>query len=140
MDELETIKEMLGLGDGASTADVVSAIDELKKKLADSQKRVSDVEAESAEHKKALDEHKEKAADAFVDRLTKDGKVAHKDEETLKAARAMYLSNPEQTERIYASMTPIVPAEGKETVLAGRVPVGACSNMSLADFYSKENF
>ena len=139
--EMETVKEMLGLGADATPADIAAAIAELKKKSEALQQRVDEVVAESTEKEKELNEHKEAAADGFIDRLKQDGKVSPKDEETLKAAREMYLSNPARTERIYAAMQPICPAAGKETLQAGRVPMGAdVASMSLADFYSKENF
>ena len=97
---------------------ISAAIAALKKKSADERKRIEEVEAESNEHKKALTEHKEKAADGFVERLRKGGKVSPKDEETLKAAREMYIENPERTERIYAAMQPICPTEtGKDALL-----------------------
>lgn len=139
--DMETVKKMLGLDADASPADVAAAIAALKKKSADGQKRIDEVEAECNEHKKALAEHKEKAADGFIDRLKKAGKVAHKDEETLKAARAMYIENPERTERIYAAMQPICPAMGEE-VHAGRVPNEGSNYEStcLADYYDKMDF
>lgn len=140
--DMETVKKMLGLGADATPADVAAAIAALKKKGAEGQKRIEEVEAECNEHKKALHEHKEKAADGFIDRLRKSGKVAHKDEETLKAAREMYMENPERTERIYAAMQPICPAEdgGGDKVQANRVPSGDAAKMSVADFYANMDF
>ena len=134
--DMETVKKMLGLDDDATPAEVAAAIAALKKKSEAGQKRIEEVEAECNEHKKALQEHKEKAADGFIERLRKGGKVAHKDEETLKAAREMYMENPERTERIYAAIQPICPPEEGEgdKVHANRVPSGG-NNMSLADFY-----
>ncbi len=140
--DMETVKKMLGLGADATPADVAAAIAALKKKGADGQKRIEEVEAECNEHKKALQEHKEKAADGFIERLRKSGKVAHKDEETLKAAREMYMENPERTERIYAAMQPICPAEDGDgdKVQANRVLSGDSSKMSVADFYANMDF
>lgn len=140
--DMETVKKQLGLDADATPADVAAAIAALKKKSEAGQKRIEEVEAECNEHKKALQEHKEKAADGFVDRLRKGGKVSPQDEETLKAAREMYIDNPERTERIYAAMQPICPAMGADDVQAGRVPQsgGDYANMSLADFYAKEDF
>jgi hypothetical protein len=132
---------MLGLDDDATTAEVAAAIAALKKKQGDGQKRLEEVEAECNEHKKALAEHKEKAADGFINRLKKGGKVSPKDEETLKAARDMYIENPERTERIYAAMQPICPTEDwADEVQAGRVPSGDASKMSVADFYAGMDF
>lgn len=140
--DMETVKKQLGLGADATPADVAAAIAALKKKSEAGQKRIEEVEAECNEHKKALQEHKEKAADGFVDRLRKGGKVSPQDEDTLKAAREMYIDNPERTERIYAAMQPICPTVGADDVQAGRVPQsgGDYANMSLADFYAKEDF
>lgn len=140
--DMETVKKMLGLGADATPADVAAAIAALKKKGEDGQKRIEEVEAECNEHKKALQEHKEKAADGFIERLRKGGKVAQKDEETLKAARELYMENPERTERIYAAMKPICPAEDVEgeMVQAKRVPSGDGSKMSVADFYANMDF
>lgn len=140
--DMETVKKQLGLDADATPADVAAAIAALKKKSEAGQKRIEEVEAECNEHKKALQEHKEKAADGFVDRLRKGGKVSPQDEETLKAAREMYIDNPERTERIYAAMQPICPKVGADDVQAGRVPQsgGDYANMSLADFYAKEDF
>lgn len=140
--DMETVKKQLGLGADATPADIAAAIAALKKKSEAGQKRIEEVEAECNEHKKALHEHKEKAADGFIDRLRKSGKVAHKDEETLKAAREMYIENPERTERIYAAMQPICPAEDGEgdKVQANRVPSGDASKMSVADFYATMDF
>lgn len=140
--DMETVKKMLGLGADATPADVAAAIAALKKKSEAGQKRIEEVEAECNEHKKALQEHKEKAADGFIERLRKGGKVAQKDEETLKAAREMYMENPERTERIYAAMQPICPPEDGEgdKVHANRVPSGDTSKMSVADFYAGMDF
>lgn len=140
--DMETVKKQLGLGADATPADVAAAIAALKKKSEAGQKRIEEVEAECNEHKKALQEHKEKAADGFIERLRKGGKVAHKDEETLKAAREMYMENPERTERIYAAMQPICPPEEGEgdKVQANRVPSGDATKMSVADFYAGMDF
>lgn len=138
-DQLEELKKALGLAESATVADVFRAVDELKMKLDEAQKRAAEVEAENAENKKELEEHKEAAADSFVDRLKQDGKVNPKDEETLKAARAMYMQNPKNTERIYASMQRIVPAEGKEQVLAGKVLADGKA-VTLADVYATYKF
>lgn len=135
--DMETVTELLGLGADATPADIAAAVAELKKKLAELQETVDKVQAESNEHKKELEQHKEKAADGFVERLKKDGKVSPQDDETLKAAREMYLQSPEKTERIYASMKPVCPVVGKEEVHAGRVPVTDYETKSLADFYNE---
>lgn len=141
-DQLDEIKEALGLSDSASVADVKIAIVELKKKLDEAEKHSAAVEAENAENKKELEEHKEAAADSFVNRLQQDGKVNPKDEETLKAARSMYMQNPKNTELIYASMPRIVPAEGEEKVLAGKVlSEGKSFKLTtLADVYATYKF
>ncbi len=140
--DMETVKKQLGLGADATPAEVAAAIAALKKKSEAGQKRIEEVEAECNEHKKALQEHKERAADGFIERLRKGGKVAHKDEETLKAAREMYMENPERTERIYAAMQPICPPEEGEgeRVQANRVPSGDAAKMSVADFYANMDF
>ena len=140
--DMETVKKQLGLDADATPADVAAAIAALKKKSEAGQKRIEEVEAECNEHKKALQEHKEKAADGFIERLRKGGKVAQKDEETLKAAREMYMENPERTERIYAAMQPICPPEEGEgdMVQANRVPSGDTAKMSVADFYAGMDF
>lgn len=140
--EMETIKKMLGLDADATPADVAAAISALKKQGEAERKRMEEVNAECKEHKKALAEHKERAAEGFIDRLKKGGKVSPQDEETLKAAREMYMENPERTERIYAAMKPICPvADETDEVKAGRVPEGQTfATMSLADCYGSMEF
>lgn len=140
---METIKKMLGLGADATPADIAAAISALQKKGAAGQKRIEEVEAECNEHKKALDKHKEKSADSFIERLKYSGKVKPHDEETLKAAREMYMNAPEQTERIYASMQAVAPSidAEDEDIRANRVPEGCqLSDMSLEDCYAGMNF
>lgn len=142
-DDMETIKQKLGLAPDATPADVAAAIDALMKKCDDGKKRIEEVEAENNEHKETIKKHKETAADAFVKKLRKEGKVAHHDEETLKAAREAYLENPERTELIYASFEPIVPTEEKdEKLLANRItePERGYAEMSIADCYATINF
>ena len=141
-DDMESIKKMLGLEPGATTADIAAAIEALKKVGDDSKKRIEEVEAECTQHKEQIKKHKESAADGFIDRLKRDGKVAPKDEETLKAAREVYMDSPELAERIYAAIAPIVPAEPKtEAVHANKVPDGhGYANMSIADCYATIDF
>ena len=143
-DDMETIKTKLGLEPDATPADVAAAIDALVKKCDDGKKRIEEVEAENHEHKETIKKHKETAADAFVKKLRKDGKVSPHDEETLKAAREAYLENPERTELIYASIKPIVPADDEkdEDLLANRItnPEPGYADMSIADCYATINF
>jgi phage I-like protein len=142
-DDMETIKTKLGLAPDATPADVAAAIDALMKKCDDGKKRIEEVEAENHEHKETIKKHKESAADAFVKKLRKEGKVSPHDEETLKAAREAYLENPERTELIYASFEPIVPTEEKdEKLLANRItePERVYAEMSIADCYATINF
>lgn len=137
---METIKKKLGLPPEATSADIAAAIDALTKKCADSKKRIDEVEAENVQHKTTIQKHKEKAADGFLERLKKDGKVSHHDEETLKAAREAYLENPERTERIYAAMQPIIQTDKDEELKANRVPGHGYADMSIADCYATINF
>lgn len=140
--QMETIKKELGLPPEATAADIAAAIAKLKKSGDESKKRIEEVEAECSKHKEEIKKHKETAANGFVERLKKDGKVSPKDEETLKAAREAYLENPERTERIYASMQPIIPAQHDDELLqANKVPTGGdYANMSIADCYANINF
>lgn len=140
---METIKKKLGLAPDATPEDVAAAIDALTQKCADGKKRVEEVEAECAKHKDEVKKHKEKAADGFIERLKKSGKVRLHDEDTLKAAREAYLDNPERTECIYASVAPIVPAkEGDENLLANKLtePGRGYADMSIADCYATIKF
>jgi hypothetical protein len=140
--DMENIKKKLGLAADATPEDVSAAIDSLLKKHDEHKKRADEVEAECAKQKDEIKKHKESAADGFVSRLKKAGKVSPHDEETLKAAREAYLENPERTERIYASMQPIIPAEEQdEQVEANRVPSGqAYEDKTIADCYGEYNF
>lgn len=141
-DDMENIKKKLGLAPEATSDDVSAAIDALTKKSDEHKKRVEEVEAECAQHREAIKKHKESAADGFIDRLKRDGKIAHQDEETAKAAREVYLNDPESAERIYAAMKPIVPAvENSEKIHANRVPDGhGYAKMSIADCYATIEF
>lgn len=142
-ENMENIKKKLGLSPDASAEDVAAAIDALKAKYDAGKKRIEEVEAENVKHKDEIKKHKESAADGFVERIKKSGKVSPQDEETLKAARESYLDNPERTERIYASIKPIVPANSNdENLQANRVTDDnkEYENMSLADCYSSQNF
>ena len=122
---------------------VAAAIDALLTQCESGKKRIEEVEAENAAHKDEIKKHKETAADGFVERLKKDGKVSPHDEETLKAARESYLENAERTERIYASMQPIIPSDDNdENLLANRVQHAEqeYAHMSIADCYATVSF
>ena len=141
-DDMENIKKKLGLSPEATPEDVNAAVDALLAQCESGKKRIEEVEAENVKHKDEIKKHKETAADGFVTRLKKDGKVSPHDEETLKAAREAYLENPERTELIYASMSPIVPNEADESLLANRITQSEMSydEMSMADCYANLNF
>lgn len=142
---MDKIKKSLGLSPEATNEDIAAAIEARNKKGDESKKRIEELEAECTRHQEELKRHKETAADAFVERLKKDGKVPPHKEEALKAARESYMDNPERTELIYASMQPIVPNEGKaeeENLEANRVltETDSYEDMSIADCYAKVNF
>ena len=141
-DDMENIKKKLGLGPDATPDDISAAIDALTKKTEEHKKRVEEVEAECAQHRDTIKKHKESAADNFIDRLKRAGKVAHQDEETAKAAREVYLTDPELAERIYAAMNPIIPTvDNSEKIHANKVPDGhGYANMSIADCYATIEF
>lgn len=142
-DDMENIKQKLGLSPDATPEDVAAAVDALLAQCESGKKRIEEVEAENVLHKDEIKKHKETAADGFVDRLKKDGKVSPHDEETLKAAREAYLDNPERTERIYASMQPIIPSDDNdEDLLANRVQHAEqeYAHMSIADCYATVSF
>lgn len=122
---MEEIAKLLGLPADADSATICAKISALKNQGAADKKRIEEVEAEKEEHKKALHEHKEASADAFVERIKKEGKVAPHDKERLAAARAMYLRDAADAECIFAGMKRVdnvreeKAAEGADKVQAG---------------------
>lgn len=101
---LDEIKELLGLDPAATEADICAAISALKEKDQENLNKIEQVEAESEKHQQALQEHKEAAADAFIERQKQAGTIAPKDDERIQAARSLYMSDPKGTELIYAGM------------------------------------
>lgn len=121
---MEEIAKLLGLPADADSATICAKISALKNESATDKKRIEEVEAEKEEHKKALHNHKEAAADAFVERVRKEGKIAPHDKERLAAARAMYLNDAAGAECIFAGMKRVdnvreESAEGADKVQAG---------------------
>ena len=138
--DMEEIAKLLGLPADADAATICAKIAALKNQGAADKKRIEEVEAEKEEHKKALTEHKHAAADAFVERQKKEGKIAPMDKERCQAARDMYLSNPAGAECIFAGMKRVdnVREDGK----ADKVSAAAnrnYENLSLAELLAEEN-
>ena len=119
--KMDEIKNMLGLPPDADDAAVLSAIRALKSQGAEAKTKTEAIEAECEQHKKALKEHKEKAADSFVKRLQKDGTIAPKDEERAKAARTLYMTDPEQAETLFCGLRSVTSELVNEEVRANRV-------------------
>ena len=128
---MESIKNLLGLPPDADDAAVLSAIRALKNQGAEAKTRTEQIEAECEQHKTALKEHKEKSADAFVKRLSKSGVIAPQDEEKAKAARTLFLADPEQAETLFAGMRTVQTEVLSDKVHANRVP--STRGMSAAE-------
>lgn len=135
---MEKIAKLLGLAPDADEAAVCAAISALKNKTEADKKRIEEVEAEKEEHKKALHDHKSAAADAFVERVKKEGKIAPKDEERAAAARNMYMNDPAGAEVIFAGMKRVdnvrEVGSDKEEVKAGK----SYAECSLAELLAAE--
>lgn len=129
--ETEAIKNALGLAPDADDAAVLSAIKALKTQGAEAKTRTEQIEAECEQHKNALKEHKEKSADAFVKRLNKGGIIGPHDEEKAKAARTLFLADPEQAETLFAGMRTVQTEVLSDKVHANRVP--SSREMSAAE-------
>lgn len=141
--DMEEIAKLLGLPADAAAATICAKIAALKNQGAADKKRIEEVEAEKEEHKKALTEHKHAAADAFVERQKKEGKIAPMDKERLQAAKAMYLNDPAGAECIFAGMKRVdnVREDGAEAK-ADKVSAAAnrnYENLSLAELLAEEN-
>lgn len=141
--DMEEIAKLLGLPADADAATICAKIAALKNQGAADKKRIEEVEAEKEEHKKALTEHKHAAADAFVERQKKEGKIAPMDKERLQAAKAMYLNDPAGAECIFAGMKRVdnVREDGAEAK-ADKVSAAAnrnYENLSLAELLAEEN-
>lgn len=140
--KMEEIAKLLGLPADADAATICAKITALKNQGAVDKKRIEEVEAEKEEHKKALTEHKHAAADAFMERVKKEGKVAPHDKERLQAARNMYLADPAGAECIFAGMKRVDNVRDEQKVEADKVEAAAArnyENLSLAELLAEEN-
>lgn len=138
--KMDEIKNMLGLPPDADDAAVLSAIRALKSQGAEAKTKTEAIEAECEQHKKALKEHKEKAADSFVKRLQKDGTLAPKDEERAKAARTLYMTDPEQAETLFCGLRSVTSELVNDEVRANRVTrsaPGDYANKSLEELLNE---
>lgn len=139
----EEIKKTLGLPPDADEAAVLSAIRALKAQGAAAKAKTEEVAAECDKHKKALAEHKEKSADAFIKRLRTNGNLAPKDEEKAKAARTLFLADPEQAETLFCGMKPVHADVIDDKVEANRVTSPRLSNkyedMTLEEILNETN-
>lgn len=139
---MEEIAKLLGLPADADSATICAKISALKNEGAANKKRIEEVEAEKEEHKKALHNHKEAAADAFVERVKKEGKVAPHDKERLAAARAMYLNDAAGAECIFAGMKRVDNVREEAAEGADKVQAGAAkrdySEFSLVELLAAE--
>lgn len=120
-EHMEEINKLLGLAPDADASAVYAAISALKKQADASKAKTDEIAAECETHKKALAEHKEKTADAFIDRLKKNGNIPPKDEVRASAARRLYMDDPEAAETIFCSMKPVHAFEADEPVRANRL-------------------
>lgn len=136
---MEKLAKLLGLAPDADEATVCAAVSALIKKAEMDKKRIEEVEAEKEEHKKALHEHKSAAADAFVERVKKEGKIAPKDEERAAAARSMYMNDPAGAEVIFAGMKRVDNVREVEQAKADEVKAGkSYAECSLAELLAAE--
>lgn len=127
---MEEIKKMLGLPADADDAAVLSAIRSLKSQGAEAKTKTEEVAAECEKHKKALADHKEKSADAFIKRLQKDGTIAPKDEERAKAARTLFMADPEQAETLFCGLRAAHSEVVGDEIRANRVTEASASDYS----------
>jgi hypothetical protein len=127
---MEELKKMLGLPADADDAAVLSAIRSLKAQGAEAKTKTEEVAAECEKHKKALADHKEKSADAFIKRLQKDGTIAPKDEERAKAARTLFMADPEQAETLFCGLRAAHSEVVGDEVRANRVTEASASDYS----------
>ena len=137
---MEEIKKMLGLPADADDAAVLSAIRTLKSQGAEAKTKTEEVAAECEKHKKALADHKEKSADAFIKRLQKDGTIAPKDEDRAKAARTLFMADPEQAETLFCGLRAAHSEVVGDEVRANRVTDASASdysNKSLEDLLNE---
>ncbi|MBQ8238938.1 MAG: hypothetical protein IJZ39_12435 [Oscillospiraceae bacterium] len=137
---MEEIKKMLGLPAEADDAAVLSAIRSLKAQGAEAKTKTEEVAAECEKHKKALADHKEKSADAFIKRLQKDGTIAPKDEERAKAARTLFMADPEQAETLFCGLRAAHSEVVGDEVRANRVTESTAndySNKSLEELLNE---
>lgn len=137
------IKELLGLPSDADVAAVIAAIRALKATGAEAKAKTDVLEAECDKHKKTMQEYKEKSADAFIKRLRTNGNLPHKDEERAKAARTLYMTDPDQAETLFCGMKPVYADVLSDEVSANRVTEPRLSakyeEMSLEDILNETN-
>ena len=135
------IKELLGLSPDADAAAVIAAIRAMKNSGAEAKAKTEVLEAECDKHKKTMQDYKEKSADAFIKRLRVNGNLAPKDEEKAKAARTLYLTDPEQAETLFCGMKPVAADVLSDEVTANRVTEPRLSakyeDMSLEDILNE---
>lgn len=135
------IKELLGLSPDADAAAVIAAIRAMKNSGAEAKAKTEVLEAECDKHKKTMQDYKEKSADAFIKRLRVNGNLAPKDEEKAKAARTLYLTDPEQAETLFCGMKPVAADVLSDKVTANRVTEPRLSakyeDMSLEDILNE---
>ena len=135
------IKELLGLSPDADAAAVIAAIRAMKNSGAEAKAKTEVLEAECDKHKKTMQDYKEKSADAFIKRLRVNGNLAPKDEEKAKAARTLYLTDPEQAETLLCGMKPVAADVLSDKVTANRVTEPRLSakyeDMSLEDILNE---
>ena len=139
---MEEIAKLLGLPADADSAAICAKIAALQNQGATDKKRIEEVEAEKEKHKKALHEHKEASADAFVERVKKEGKIAPHDKERLAAARAMYMADAAGAECIFAGMKRVDNVREEAAGGADKVQAGAkrdYKEFTLAELLAAEN-
>lgn len=152
--DLEKLKQMLGLPAEADETAVEQAIAALLAAKEDASKKADELQASSEEQDEKLkekdealqkkdEELKEKdeeleaaraaAAEAFTDSLIRTGKLAPKDEERIKACRALYTANPKQAKLALAYDAVTV----GESVLASR-PEASHKEVTLAEMLAPD--
>lgn len=135
------IKELLGLSPDADAAAIIAAIRAMKNSGAEAKAKTEVLEAECDKHKKTMQDYKEKSADAFIKRLRVNGNLSPKDEEKAKAARTLYLTDPEQAETLFCGMKPVAADVLDDKVTANRVTEPRLSakyeDMSLEDILNE---
>lgn len=138
--DLDKLKEMLGLpaeADEAAVLDavakLVSAKDEKQAESDELKKRNDELQASCDKKDEQLHAAKAEAAAAFTDGLIRTGALAPKDEQRIRACRALYEADPEKARIAFAASAAAGPVR-TQSVLASEPEAGkTAAGQSLED-------